>query len=328
MIIDIHAHFVPQGYLEAIRAEGAAHGATLREGPGGDVTIVVAGRPFGPITRHYWDLAARLADMDAAGVDVQVVSLNPPMVTWAPPEAGERLARLVNDEMAKAVRESRGRLQGLATLPMQDVPAAVAETERVVKELGLKGVYIGTHVLGVDLDDPRFDPFFGACQRLEIPVFLHPIDVLGGGRVAGYHLHNLIGNPTETAVAAERLIFGGVFARFPGLKVVLAHGGGTFPYLLGRMLRGYAVRAEARAKIALPPTDFLGNLYYDTITHDPEALAFLVARVGAQKVLLGSDYRFDMGEPDPVRAVRDLKELGRKDRDRILGGNAAKLLKL
>ena len=328
MIVDIHAHFVPRGYLDAIESEGGRHGATLRAEAGGEVTIVVGGRPFGPITRHYWDTEARLADMDAAGVDMQVVSLNPPMVTWAPPEAGARLARLVNDEMAKAVRGSKGRLHGLATLPMQDVPAAVAEAERAVKELGLKGVYIGTHVRGVDLDDARFDPFYAACQGLDVPVFLHPIDVLGGTRVAGYHLHNLIGNPTDTAVAAERLIFGGVFARFPGLKVVLPHGCGTFPYLLGRMMRGYAVRADARTRIGRPPVDFLGNLYYDTITHDQHTLAFLVNLMGPQKVLLGSDYRFDMGDPDPVRAVRGLKDVGRKGRDRILGGNAARLLKL
>lgn len=328
MVVDIHAHFVPRGYLEAIRREGPAYGATLREEPGGDVTILVGGRPFGPITRHYWDTEARLADMDAAGVDVQAVSLNPPMVTWAPPEVGIALARLVNDEMAKGVGASRGRLQGLATLPMQDVPAAGAETERAVRELGLKGVYIGTHVGGVDLDDPRFDPLYARWQDLDVPVFLHPIEVLGGPRVGAYHLHNLIGNPTDTTVAAERLIFGGVFARFPRLKVVLAHGGGTLPYLVGRMMRGYAVRTEARAHIGVPPTDFLGNLYYDTITHDLRALGFLVDVMGPQKVLLGSDYRFDMADPDPVRLVRGLKEVGRKDRDRILGGNAARLLKL
>jgi len=221
MIVDIHAHFVPRGYLDAIREEGGPHGASLRVEPGGDVTIMVAGRPFGPITRHYWDTAARLADMDAAGVDVQVVSLQPPMLYWAPPETAAGLARLVNDEIVRAVKEADGRLQGLATLPLQDVPAAVAETERSVRELALRGVYIGTHVRGVDLDDPRFDPLWAKCQELDIPVFTHPIDVLGGARVSGYHLHNLIGNPTDTTVAAMRLIFGGVLDRFPRLQVCL-----------------------------------------------------------------------------------------------------------
>jgi len=250
------------------------------------------------------------------------------MLYWAPPETAAGLARLVNDEIVRAVKEADGRLQGLATLPLQDVPAAVAETERSVRELALRGVYIGTHVRGVDLDDPRFDPLWAKCQELDIPVFTHPIDVLGGARVSGYHLHNLIGNPTDTTVAAMRLIFGGVFERFPRLKVVLSHGGGTLPYLTGRMARGYAVRGEARKHIGRPPTDYLPNLYYDTITHHHQALRYLVDLVGAEKVLLGSDYRFDMGDPDPVRMVRAHRELGRKDRDRILGGNAARLLKL
>lgn len=327
MIIDLHAHYVPQSFLEAIDKEGAPFGASLRR-DGGGPTILLAGRPYGPITRHYHETKPRLADMDKAGVDMQVLSLNPPMVYWADAALGARLAALYNDELAAAVAACPDRLAGLATVPLQDVPAAVAELTRAVRRLGLRGVYIGSNVCGKDLDHPDLLPFFAEAEALRAPVFIHPIDVVGGERLRPYYLHNGLGNPFETAVAAARLIFGGVLDRFPRLGVCLAHAGGALPYLVGRLDRVYRVRQEARGKVRRAPTAYLRRLYYDTITHHGQALQYLVGLVGADRVALGSDYRFDMGLLDPAGAVRGLRSLSRAGRSAILGGVAAKLLRL
>lgn len=327
MIIDVHAHYVPRSFLEAIEKEGAPYGASLRR-DGGNPTILLAGRPYGPITRHYYETKPRLAEMDKAGVDMQVLSLNPPMVYWADAGLGTRLARLYNDELAAAVAGRPDRLAGLATVPLQDVPAAVAELERAIRQLGLRGVYIGSNVCGKELDHPDLLPFFAQAEALRAPVFIHPIDVLGGERLGSYYLHNGLGNPFDTAVAAARLIFGGILDRFPRLQVCLAHAGGALPYLIGRLDRVYRVRKEAREKVRRPPTTYLRRLYYDTITHHGPALRYLVGLMGADRVALGSDYRFDMGLSDPAGPVRAVRQLSRTDRSAILGGVAARLLKL
>jgi aminocarboxymuconate-semialdehyde decarboxylase len=327
LIIDAHAHFVPRSFLEAIEKEGAPYGASLRR-DGDDPTILVGGRPYGPITRHYYETTPRLTDMDKAGVDMQVLSLNPPMVYWADPELGTRLARLFNDELAATVEGRPDRLAGLATVPLQDVPAAVAELERAIRHLGLRGVYIGSNIGGKDLDHPDLFPFFAKAEALRAPVFVHPIDVLGVERLRAYYLHNGLGNPFETALAAARLIFGGVLDRLPRLQVCLAHAGGALPILMGRLDRVHRVRREARGRLRRAPSTYLRRFTYDTITHHALALGYLIRLVGADRVLLGSDYRFDMGLLDPAGPVRALRPLSRADRSAILGGVAEKLLRL
>ncbi len=327
MIIDLHAHYVPRSFLEAIEKEGEPYCASLRR-DGGNPTIMVAGRPYGPITRHYHETKPRLADMDKAGVDMQVLSLNPPMVYWADAALGARLARLYNDELAATVAGHPDRMAGLATVPLQDVPAAVAELERAIRHLGLRGVYIGSNVCGKDLDHPDLLPFFAKAEALRAPVFIHPIDVLWVERLRSYYLHNGLGNPFDTAVAASRLIFGGILDRFPRLAVCLAHAGGALPYLIGRLDRVYRVRREARETVRRSPTAYLRRFHYDTITHHDQALQYLVGLVGADRVALGSDYRFDMGLLDPAGPVRAVRRLSRADRSAILGGVAATLLKL
>jgi aminocarboxymuconate-semialdehyde decarboxylase len=176
-------------------------------------------------------------------------------------------------------------------------------------------------VRGADLDDPSLTPVFARIAALGVPVFLHPLNVLGGARVSGYYLHNLLGNPFDTAVAAARLIFGGVLDRFPTLRVCLAHAGGAFPYVLGRLDRGYRVRPECR-HLPRPPSAYLEHFFFDTITHSADALRWLIGFVGVERVMLGSDYCFDMGYEDPVGALAAVDSLGADDRGRILGGNA------
>ncbi len=325
-VVDIHAHFVPEGYLDLVESEGARHGVGLRRGPDGPV-IMVGEIPFGPISPRYHDLGLRLRTMDSQGVTVHALSLMPPMVYWADEALGVRLARLVNDAMAEAARAHPGRLVGLATLPMQAPEAAVAEAGRAVRELGCRGVYLGTNVRGRELDDPAFLPVFETVAALGVPVFLHPLNVIGAERLAPYYLHNLLGNPFDTAVAAARLIYGGVLDRVPALRICLPHAGGAFPYLVGRLDRGHAVRPECR-HLPRPPSAYLPHFYFDTISHAPEALRYLVSVAGPDRVMLGSDYCFDMGYDDPVGAVDAVHPLSRGDRERILGGNALALLGL
>ncbi len=323
--IDIHAHFVPEGYLRLIEAEGDAHGVRLRSGPDGPM-ILVGQVAIGPITAHYHDLDLRLRAMDAQGVTVHALSLMPPMVYWADDVVGIRLARLVNDAMAEATRIHPDRFVALATLPMQDPETAVSEVDRAVTQLGCRGIYLGTNVRGKELTDSSFVPVFERIHALGVPIFLHPLNVIGAQRLANYHLHNLLGNPFDTAVAAANLIFSGLLDRFPELQVCLPHAGGALPYLIGRLNHGWKVRQECRV-LKKPPSSYLRRFTYDTISHAPESLHYLIRLVGVDRLMIGSDYCFDMGYERPVEVVTALK-LSRNDQKKILGGNAARLLRL
>ena len=323
--VDIHAHFVPEEYLRLIEAEGEPHGVRLRSGPNGPM-IVVGQAVIGPLTAHYHNLDLRLKAMDTQRVAVHALSLMPPMVYWADSALGVRLAKLVNDALAEATRAHPDRFVALATLPLQDPEAAVTEVERAVTELGCRGIYLGTNVRGKELTDLSFLPIFERINALRVPIFLHPLNVIGSQRLTSYYLHNLLGNPFDTAVAAANLIFSGLLDRFPKLDICLPHAGGAFPYLIGRLNHGWKVREECRA-LKKPPSSYLRRFTYDTISHAPEALRYLIDLVGVDRVMLGSDYCFDMGYEHPVKVVTALK-LSSNDQEKILGGNAARLLRL
>ncbi len=323
--IDIHAHFVPEEYLRLIEAEGEPYGVRLRPGPEGPL-IAVGQVAIGPITPHYHDLDLRLKAMDARGVTVHALSLMPPMVYWADGALGLRLARFVNDAMAEAARLHPDSFVALATLPLQDPEAAVAEVERAVNELGCRGIYLGTNVRGKELTDPSFLPVFERIHALSAPIFLHPLNVIGSQRLTNYYLHNLLGNPFDTAVAAANIIFSGLLDRFPKLQICLPHAGGALPYLIGRLNHGWKVRQECKA-LKKRPSSYLRRFTYDTISHAPESLNYLINLVGADRVMMGSDYCFDMGYERPVKVVTALK-LSRADQEKILSGNAARLLRL
>jgi len=323
--IDIHAHFVPEEYLRLVEAEGKPHGLRLQPGPNGPL-ILIGQVPIGPITAPYHDLDLRLKEMDGQGVAVHALSLMPPMVHWGDGTLGLRLARLVNDAMAEACRAYPKRFVFLATLPMQDSEAAVDEVNRAVTQLGARGIYLGTNVRGKELADPSFLPVFERLHALRVPIFLHPLNVIGAQRLTSYYLHNLLGNPFDTAVAAANIIFSGLLDRFPKLEICLPHAGGALPYLIGRLNHGWKVRLECKA-LKKPPSSYLRRFIYDTISHAPESLSYLINLVGADRVMMGSDFCFDMGYERPVKAVTALK-LSRGDQERILRGNAARLLRL
>jgi aminocarboxymuconate-semialdehyde decarboxylase len=332
MTIDVHAHVVPAPYLDLVR-RGDVPGVTVESGGGAETLRVEDGGDAGPVgqrvplTAAYVDPNARLAAMARAGVDVQVLSPVQFMYHyWLDGGVAAALARVANDGVIAMARAEPARFVAMATVPLQDATLAVAELERV-HEAGVRSVEIGTHVAGSPLDAAALEPFWARAEALETVVFVHPYAPLGRDRLGSYYLRNTLGNPFETAVAAGRLIFGGVLERHTRLRVVLAHGGGALPSVVGRLDAGFVVDASCRERGARRPSAYLRRLWYDTITHDIPALEYLISRVGASRVMLGSDYPFEIGDLDPVRTVGKLG-VDPDAREAILHGNAAGLLAL
>jgi len=325
--IDIHAHFFPETLLKLIADEGPAFGVGCAlDHPGGPV-ITFKGRPGNVLERRFIDIGARIASMDRQGVTIHALSLTAPMVYWAGADLAVRLSQAFNDACAAAHRQHPDRLIGLAMLPMHEPALAIAELERAAKLPGIRGVYMATKIGERELSDPAFLPVFQRIEALGLPVFLHPVAVVDPQRLAKFYLGNLIGNPTESAIAASHLIFGEVLDRCPKLVVCLPHGGGSFPYLVGRIHHGWGVRPECK-HLLKGPNDYLRRFYYDTVTHSAPALSYLIGLVGADRVMLGSDFCFDMGYDRPIEVVTGHAGIGDDDRRKILGGNAARLLHL
>ena len=326
--VDIHAHFFPESFLRLIEEHGAPFGVRIDRVNARGPAIVVGGVAGPPLEATYWDLDRRVRAMDRAGVTVHALSLTMPMTHWASGPVARLAAEAVNDAMAEAHAAYPHRFVGCATLPMQDPSFAAKELERVAKLRGIRAVYLGTNVNGRELSDPGFAPIFTRCEALRLPVLLHPLSVVGAQRLQPFYLHNLLGNPFDTAIAAAHLIFGGVLDRCPKLQVCLPHAGGAFPYLFGRLQRGQRVRPEARDRARRPVAAYLRRFTYDTISHSAEALRYLVATVGADRVMLGSDFCFDMGYERPRDIITKQARLRPADQARILGGNAVRLLRV
>jgi aminocarboxymuconate-semialdehyde decarboxylase len=324
--IDAHAHILAEETMALMRKEAPKIGPRLERIDDDFAVLEVAGSRYRPFPRGGWDMPRRLGDMDAAGIDMQLVSNTPQTFLYnQDPSLTAAMATLQNDQIAKAVAANRKRLMGLATLPMQAPALAAEELRRAIRSLGLKGTQIGSNVNGRNLDDPALEPLWAAANELGAFVMVHPTQVAGAERLGSYYLANLIGNPLDTTIAAACLVFAGVVARYPGIKFLMVHGGGFVPYQAGRFRHGWHVRPEPRATLKAPPDDSLNRLYFDTIVHDPSALQFLVSSAGASRVLLGSDYPFDMGTIDGARQVRALP-LSEPDKAAILGGVARALL--
>lgn len=311
--------------------DGNWYGFSLVTGNDGKQFITADGRRSGPM-EPLWrsTVEERLRLMDAQGVDVHVVSLGPNLSNYhLEPKQGLAACREVNADIAQMAASDPERSVGLAAVPLQDPPAAAAELERAMLELGMKGALVLTNVNGQNLDDQRFCPFFEAAERLGAFLVFHPNAPAAADRTGSYYLGNLIGNPLDTTIAIACLIFGGVLDRFPGLKLCFAHGGGYACFGIGRMDHGIRVRTEPQInRIKGAPSDYLTRLYYDCLTHSGEALKYLLDRVGADRVMLGSDFPFDMGYRSPVTWLQELPWLNDFEKDRILGENAHAALEL
>ncbi len=321
-IVDVHAHIiVPEILREAAGEEGWRPRVQWEDGR---QIIDYNNKRISSAVREFVRIDRIMEEMGRAGVERVVLC---PWVSLAryqaPAEESLAACRLQNDALAALSHRDPKHLAALGMVPLQDIPLAMKELERLMA-MGLKGVEIGTHVNGVYPGDLRFRPFWEMCEALKVFVFIHPLE--GGGRpeLQDHYLWNVVGNPLETTLAGAHLILNGVLETFPGLQVMLAHGGGALPALRGRLDRGFEQRPEINKFITQLPSQSLRSFYFDTITHDPELLRDLVEFAGAEHVLLGSDYPFDMGNADAVERAR-MAGLEPGQTDLILGGNAERL---
>jgi aminocarboxymuconate-semialdehyde decarboxylase len=324
--IDIHAHYFPQTYFDLFNAEGQRFNAEFHRTEQG-IFFKTPVESNGPLPAKFIDLKQRLADMDAQGVAVQALSLTGPMVYWADGEFSHKLAMTWNDGAIAAHQANPDRFVVLATLPMLDPDRAIDELNRVSKLPGVRGVYLGTNIDNRDLDDPLFEPIFTRIEALGLPIFLHPLPpILGGKRLQPYSLTNLVAFPLDTTVAAAHLIFGGVMDRHPNLLIVLPHAGGALLNLIGRLDHGWNAIPAAKHS-AQPPSAYLHRFMYDTISHSKPVMEFIISQVGVDRIMMGSDYCFPVGYDRPVEIVEELR-LSSDQRKMILGGTAAKMLKI
>jgi len=327
-ITDLHAHWFPQPWIDLLWKEAEANGARMGRNGEGHPMIDIKGVPLKSVFRP--DMVEPdiiLKSMNGARVDVRALSLTNPMVYWAPPAFGLRLSQTYNDACASLHNAHPDRFLGTIMLPLQAPDLAVQELERAAKLPGMRAVYMAMHVGGRNVDEKALWPVYQRCEALRLPIFMHPVNPLGIERMREYHMRNLCGNPYESAIAAASLIFGGVLDAFPGLDFMLPHAGGTFPWLIGRFDHGVEVRKEFK-HMRQPASAYLRRFYYDTVSHEPRIIRFLIDLVGADRVVVGSDYNFDMGYEQPVDFVERVPGLSEREHKLITSDNAARLLRM
>ncbi|HEY9132529.1 MAG TPA: amidohydrolase family protein [Dyella sp.] len=307
MRVDFHTHVIPSpDRLPDWKGQFGPGRWPRLESVAPDAAMLFMGETsIMKLHERFWSLDCRLQDMDRQGVDLQVISPIPMLSCyWAPPEAGQAVARFLNRHIAELVASRPDRFAGMGTVPLQDVDRAIEELRYLSGELKIRAVQIGSCPAGRDLDDPALLPFFQACIDTGTAVFVHPMQpLIGGERLQRYYLPNIVGNPLETALAMTRLIVGGVLEKLPDLRICFAHAGGAFPLVLGRVDKGYAARAEMREHISRKPSEYAKMIYVDALTFDPPSLHFVVEKHGADRVLMGTDYPFGLGEEDPIGAI-------------------------
>ena len=324
--LDVHTHILTEEMMGLIAKEAPRVAPRMTAIDKDSFILEIAGTPYRPFPRGGFDLERRFADMAAAEVDVQVLSATPQSYLYEQEASlAAACAAIQNDQIAKLVAAHPDRFLGIATLPMQAPERAAAELERAVRSLKLRGAMIGSNVMGRNLDHPELEPLWAAAAAFGCLMLIHPVNVGAAERLRSYYLNNLIGNPLDTTIAAACLVFGGVLERHPGLKVCLVHGGGFVPYQAGRWAHGWQVRPEPKVNIKQSPQPWIDRFYYDTILHSQTSLAFLVGSASPARVLLGSDYPYDMGTLECVRQVKALA-ISEADKATVLGGEAWKLL--
>ncbi|WP_158914734.1 amidohydrolase family protein [Caulobacter sp. S45] len=306
MRIDFHTHIIPPpGTMDWTARFGPGRWPSLTAEPDGMATLRMGDEVVMKIDDRFWSPERRLVDMDKQGVDMQVLSPIPLLSGYLLPAGpNQEIARFLNSFIADVVKAQPDRFLGMGAVPLQSPELAIEELGFLKDSLQMRAVQIGTCPAGRELDDPLLFPFFEACQELDFPVFVHPMQPLAGGdRLQDHYLPNIVGNPLETGLAITRLIVGGVLERLPHLRICFAHGGGAWPLIMGRVDKGFAVRNEMRADIGRPPSDYSKQVYVDSLTFDAASLRFVVDRMGPDRVVLGSDYPFGLGDPDPARGV-------------------------
>jgi len=284
---------------------------------------------FREVDVNCFDASVRLKEMDDTDVTVQVLSTIPVLFNyWAKPKDGLETSRFFNDHIAETVSKEPERFIGIGTVPLQDMDLAIAEMERCVKELKMPGLEIGSNINGVNLSDERFFPFYAAAEKLGCALFVHPWEMMGEQQMQKYWLPWLVGMPAETSRAICSLIFGGIFEKFPELRVAFAHGGGSFPITIGRIEHGFNVRPDlVQIDNAINPRDYIGRFWIDSLVHDAKAMQYIIDVMGEDKICLGSDYPFPLGEQHPGKLIEEMAFTGLLKK-KLLAGNAQDWLNL
>jgi aminocarboxymuconate-semialdehyde decarboxylase len=332
--IDPHTHILPQPqeFIKGVRRGFFGPTVTIEVTKGFEWMVArenVLGKDFVgrfKLEQHRYELEPRFKDMERMGVERHIISIYPPMTLYTlETEAGKDLAASLNDGLSRLAREYPEKLSCMATVPLQDPPAAADELGRA-KKTGHIGVMIGSNVAGMNLNDRSLDVFWAKVCELDLPVFIHPTTVCGSvDRLKEFYLRNFIGNPLDTSIAVACLIFGGVLDRYPDLRFYLAHMGGFVPWIRGRWQHGYGVREEPKVNGAKDPERYLGKFYYDTIIHNSDSFEFAVKTLGADRIVYGTDYSADMANHQPAREIPGLSRLSEADQEKILYGNAKRL---
>jgi aminocarboxymuconate-semialdehyde decarboxylase len=341
--IDLHTHVLPGDWPDLDKKYGYSGFVRLDHYKPCCARMMIGSRVFREITDNVWDPARRIEEMDAAGVTMQVLSTVPVMFSyWARPADALDLSRLLNDHIAEVVRAHPTRFAGLGTIPLQDPELAARELERCVRQLGLRGAEIGSHVDANEhcadsrnLDEPSLDAVWKTAEQLEAAIFVHPWDMIGKKRMPKYWLPWLVGMPAETSLAICSMIFSGVFERFPKLRVAFAHGGGAFPFTIGRIERAFHVRPDLVAvDNKRSPRSYLANgknsarFYVDSLVHDADSLRMLLKLFGADRVALGSDYPFPLGEDCAGALIESMADLTSEEKSFLLSKTAREFLRL
>ena len=327
--LDIHTHIMPEhipnwfqkfGYGEFIHLEHHKHCCAR---------MIKGDKVFREVEQNCWDAGVRLKEMDETDVSVQVLSTIPVLFNyWAKPEHGYETSRFFNDHIAQCVVHEPRRFIGIGTVPLQDIDLAIKEMERCVKELKMPGLEIGSNINGKNLSDPYFFPFWEAAEELNCSLFVHPWEMMGENEMQKYWLPWLVGMPAETTRAITSMIFGGVFHKYPKLRVAFAHGGGSFPFTIGRIEHGYNVRPDLCAiDNCVNPREYLGKFWIDALVHDEKALEYVTDVMGSDKVCMGSDYPFPLGEHRPGSLIKSMN-FSERQKQQLLWDNGMQWLGL
>jgi len=327
--IDIHTHILPERLPNLRERYGYGGFIHLEHHKPCCARMMMDDRFFREVEDNCWSAERRMQECNHQHVDVQVLSTVPVMFGyWAKPEHTWDLSKMLNEHIAGIVKDYPDRFIGLGTLPMQSPDLAIKELERCVKDLGLAGVEIGSHIMDWNLDAPELFPIFQAAEELGAAIFVHPWDMMGTSKMPKYWLPWLVGMPAETSLAICSMIFGGVFEKLPNLKVAFAHGGGSFPATIGRIQHGFDVRPDLCADDnPISPIDYLGKFYLDSLVHSPEMLDYVVNLMGADKICLGTDYPFPLGELQPGKLIHSMNYDDKK-KEQLLSGSALEWLGL
>lgn len=326
--VDFHTHIISEDFPNLAAKYKDDRFPIFQRNCSCGAEIQVQGKTFRKITDQAWDPQKRIEDMDNEGVDIQVLSPIPVTLSyWSDSKAGLEISKYQNDFIASVTKKYPDRFIGMGTVPLQDTNLAISEMERAVKELGLKGIQIGSNINGLNLNDSTLYQFFEAAEEMNISLFVHPWATFGRERLHEFNSMYTIGMPSETALAAGSIIMSGILDKLPNLKVCFAHGGGSLPYILPRMDKGWEVWPETR-KTEKSPSYYAKKLYYDSLVYEPNNLKFMVERFGPKQIIAGSDYPFLLREKPVGKVIDNLQGISKADAELMLGHNALDFLGL